>query len=367
MLKQSFLFNVLLMILITIGLLFLFFNSLNWLTNHGKQTKVPLLMGKKLEKAEQLLEDQGFRIQIDSTYNSERPPLEVLFQEPESGAMVKIGRTIFLTVNKVAPPSVEMPNLVNLSFRNAMLIMHSYHLEIGDTMYRPDVAAGAVLEQLVKGKPILPGTMVPFGTRIDLVVGEGLSGELDVPNLIGMSWVDVQVLLDSLSLTANTIWEGPITDTPSAIVYMQEPESLNELDFQNSIPKGDIIDVHLMQNPSQEILDEHQPGSKKLIGDEGDSIARDGLPNRPQADKKVKEDSIAKPKLVKGMNIHLPPKNDKEQKNKPAPDTKGDKTPVKAPESKTKTPDAKPKVPAKTLPAKPAPAKTPDNISNDYN
>ncbi|MBK7764205.1 MAG: PASTA domain-containing protein [Bacteroidetes bacterium] len=355
------------MLLISVGLLLAFFSSLNWLTNHGHQITVPKLMGKKVDKAIETLEDLGFRIEIDSTYKSDKSPLEVLFQEPESGMSVKYGRTIFLTVNRKTPPSIAMPNLVNMSFRNAMLTLHSYYLEIGDTNYRPDVAAGAILEQWVNGKPILPGTMVPFGTHIDLVVGEGLSGEIEVPNLIGLSWSETKTLLDSLALTANPIWEGAITDSNSAIIYMQQPESVNELDFKNSLPMGDMVDIRIMQNPSQELLDQNQPGSQRLTGDGEDT---NQVSNDSPELKKVKEDSVKKPKILKGMNVHNPivdpkaAKNNKSttDKNKTTNSVSTTKNPKPAkPAVKTGSSDKKPE------PVKKTPTKTNDDISNDYN
>jgi Uncharacterized protein conserved in bacteria len=101
---------------IVVGLLFLFFNSLNWLTNHGKETTVPDLTGKKMTEAINILKKQGFKIQIDSTYKAYLDPLIVFFQQPEAGATVKIGRTIFLTVNRKSVPSIPMPDLTGLSF-----------------------------------------------------------------------------------------------------------------------------------------------------------------------------------------------------------------------------------------------------------
>ena len=96
MLKRSFLLNFFLVILVVIGLLFSFFSSLNYLTNHGKQTIIPKLEGKSMSEAVSILESKGFRIVIDSTYQAHSKPLEVLFQEPEVGANVKVGRTVFL-------------------------------------------------------------------------------------------------------------------------------------------------------------------------------------------------------------------------------------------------------------------------------
>lgn len=263
--KQSFLFHLALVFLMGCGVLFIFFQSLNWLTNHGQETKVPSLTGKHLEKALVALEKQGFTVEVDSTYSPGKEPLEILFQEPESGALVKVGRTIFLTVNRQNVPTVPMPNLKNLSFRNALLTMNSYRLVMGDTMYRPDVAAGAVLEQWYQGRQVMPGEYVPLGAKITLVIGEGLSGMLDVPNLIGITWDLAKAQLESTALNYNVIWEGLITDTMNAVVYKQEPESLNELDFVNQILAGDLMDLYIMQNPSPDLIKENQPGSAKFL------------------------------------------------------------------------------------------------------
>ncbi len=286
MLKRSFILNLFIIAIIIIGLIYAFFSSLDWLTNHGKETKVPKLEGKNMNDAIKILEKQGFNIQIDSTFISYKKPLEVLFQEPEVGATVKVGRTIFLTVNRLKPPTIKMPNLVGLSFRNAQLVMQSYRLVMGDTLYRPDVAAGAILEQLYKGKPIAAGDPIPFGSIVSLVVGEGLKDEVDVPNLIGIRWGEAQNLLNDLQLTANIMWEGTITDSMNAIIFMQEPEAINELDFTNRILKGDLIDIRIMQNPSPELIKKNQPGSKKLLGEleeeaNADSMATSNLQRKP--------------------------------------------------------------------------------------
>lgn len=264
-------------------LLVIFFNSLDWLTNHGRETKVPKIQGKILSQAVDVLEDAGFDVQIDSTYQTNRKPLEVIFQEPAEGSVVKYGRTIFLTVNRKTPPSIPMPNLVGISFRNAVLTLHSNRLEMGDTIYRPDLAAGSVLEQQYRGRKIPFGTMVPVGSRIDLVIAEGFSGQVEVPNLIGMTWMNAKQILDSLFIAPNALWEGQITDSMNAIVYNQDPAAVNELDFNNSINKGDLMDIHIMQNPSPELLQQNQGGSRQLLGVEDTDSTGQPIPNKVES------------------------------------------------------------------------------------
>ncbi|MEZ5045687.1 MAG: PASTA domain-containing protein [Chitinophagaceae bacterium] len=271
------------MLLLAAGLLYLFFTSLNKITNHGLETKVPNMVGKNLKVVMQELKDLGFQVNVDSTYKSYRDPLEVLFQEPEVGSIVKVGRTIFLTVNKKAIPSISMPNLVNLSFRNALLTMQSYRLAMGDTIYKPDVAAGAVLEMLINGHHLNPGTPIPYGSKIDLVVGEGLTEERDVPNLIGLSWAEAKSLLETQGLTYNILWDGMIEDTMGAIIYQQTPEAINELDFKNTILIGDMMDLRIMQSPSADLIQKNMPGSKKLLGYDSSSVEEEVINEQPVA------------------------------------------------------------------------------------
>ncbi len=265
MLSRSFLLNLLLAITVVVLFGFIFFNSLNIITNHGEEIAVPKLKGKNLKDVIAALEDQDFKLRIDSTYKPNITPLQILDQEPEQGEMVKVGRTIFLIVNRAEPPKIEMPDLVGKSFRNAVLIMKSYRFVMGDTIYRPDIAAGAVLEQLYKGKKIATGTKIPYGSRIDLVVGEGLADyEVDMPNLIGKTWREAKEILSKAGLFHLLVFDGAITDTLAAIVYKQYPEALNELDFPNAIRGGDMVDIHIMQNPSSQLLRQNAPGSLKF-------------------------------------------------------------------------------------------------------
>ncbi|MFM2385907.1 MAG: hypothetical protein RL660_664 [Bacteroidota bacterium] len=264
MLKRSLLLNILLIIVLTAGLLFAFFKSLHSITKHGQEAKVPNVTGHQLKLA--LKELDGFELQIDSIYVPYRDPLEIIYQEPAAGQIVKKGRIIFLSVNKLSPPTIAMPKLVDLSFRNAVLTLTSYRLIMGDTIFKPDLAAGAVLQQLLNGKEIAPGTQVPLGSRVSLVVGAGLSDStMSVPDVIGKSWAEARSILTSMGIEPNVVWDGSISDSQSAIIYEQFPESKNELDYTNYINAGELMDLRVMQSPSEELLRMHRAGSQRYI------------------------------------------------------------------------------------------------------
>src|SRR5438105_2459532 len=128
--------NVLAGILLIFLFVVIFMLSLNWCTEHGKTMQIPAVVGMTFDKAKSLLESKGFDVQIqDSTYYDSIPPLNVLKQFPEPDAVVKRNRTVYLTVNRVVPPTIEMPQLVNLTYRNADVTIRQYGLKLGDTIY----------------------------------------------------------------------------------------------------------------------------------------------------------------------------------------------------------------------------------------
>src|SRR4028118_1198272 len=133
-------------------LIFIFLGSLDWITQHNQYQKVPYILGKNVDEARRILEAKGFEVEIqDSIYIDTIPKLAVVKQSPAGDAMVKVNRTIYLTINRSQPPLVDMPNLVGFSIRNAEMYLENLGLHIGDTTFRPDIAKNAVLEQLYNG------------------------------------------------------------------------------------------------------------------------------------------------------------------------------------------------------------------------
>ncbi len=53
----------------------------------------------QIEKAMDLLKDQGLQYKIDSVYVRDEPPGAVVEQDPDAGTNVKLNRTIYLTMD----------------------------------------------------------------------------------------------------------------------------------------------------------------------------------------------------------------------------------------------------------------------------
>ena len=231
----------------------MFFYSLGWITGHDNYEKVPEIVGRDVKDAVSLLKTQGFKVEvIDSVYEMKLPKLSVVKQSPGPDAVVKHGRTIYLTINRQEAPTVEMPNLVGLSFKSAQQYLESMGLLLGDTSYRPDIARNSILNQRFDGNEIKQGTRIPIGSKISFVIGSGIGlNEMDMPNLVGLNYYEAKALLNSMNILIGMpiLLDANITDTANAYVVKQEPQVFYQpIPGQfiiNKIRKGQVVDLWL--------------------------------------------------------------------------------------------------------------------------
>ncbi|MCG8306730.1 MAG: PASTA domain-containing protein [Cytophagales bacterium] len=210
-----------LMLSVVVGLIVLFFYVyLPSATHHGETITVPNLEGMSLSEMDDFLKKRHLNYEVaDSNYTSAYPPLTILKHYPQAGSYVKERRKIYLTVNSTQPKSVKMPDLVDGSLKNAELVLASYGLKRGKITYKPFLASNVVLEQLFEGKKIEPKAQVLKGSRIDLVVGDGLGQRVfSVPRFIGLP-------LDE----ANFSIKGSGLNTGSVIINVIDEEERAEL------------------------------------------------------------------------------------------------------------------------------------------
>jgi eukaryotic-like serine/threonine-protein kinase len=240
--------NILVGLLLAVGIFALFVLSLKWLTNHNVSKTVPYVTGKSFEEAESILEKAGFEVEIqDSIYTDTAKAMQVLKQFPEGDEVVKINRTVYLTINRSQPPMVAMPNVIGFSFRNAEMTLKNHGLRFGDSSSRPDFAKNAVLDQLHNGKPIAAGTMIRMGTEIDFVLGSGIGNEeFSVPNLIGETLGRAKALLEANGLVLGVVVpEGEIEDTMRAYISWQSPTRFNDEKKIQKIRSGQTMDFRI--------------------------------------------------------------------------------------------------------------------------
>ena len=223
---------------------------LGFYTHNGEKVEVPDFKGKNKADLDKFIESTNLRYAIiDSVFDLKAQKGAVADQVPKPGSFVKKDRIIYLTVNAILPPKVKMPNLVDLTLRQATARIETYGLKVGRLQYVPDLAKNAVLKQLIGGKEVKPGALVNKGSSVNLVVGSGLGDEdIYVPNLIGLTKLEAVSAIESSSLSVGSVlWDNTVKDSLTAKVYRQAP--LFRPDAR--IGSGQSIDIFLTSDFSK--------------------------------------------------------------------------------------------------------------------
>lgn len=146
---------------------------LNSFTKHGEYIETPNVLKLPLKQAIQLIENKKLRHTIiDSIYHADEKPGIVLSQNPEPHFKVKENRNIYIVISSFLPPPIQMPKLVDMSERQAAMVLKSYDLKLGKIIYELSYCNGCVVKQLYNGKEIKPGEYIKKGSKINLVVGQ---------------------------------------------------------------------------------------------------------------------------------------------------------------------------------------------------
>ncbi|HCD51724.1 MAG TPA: PASTA domain-containing protein [Balneolaceae bacterium] len=201
-------------------------------TNYNEGVTVPDVTRISLDEAEELLTSYGLRFEVaDRRANSAFPGNYVIDQAPSAEVIVKPNRKIYLTVNAATKPTVKVPNVVNLSLRNAQIQLQNYGLEVGSISYESSRFKNAVLRQSIS-----EGSVVEKGTTINLVISDGLGDKIvKIPEIVGLRLPDAQLKLREIGLRVGEIRFQPIKDVvPNTVLdytpkvsELVEGESLN--------------------------------------------------------------------------------------------------------------------------------------------
>jgi eukaryotic-like serine/threonine-protein kinase len=201
-----------------------FFVYLPWSTNHGEAITVPNLKGKSIEEAENILDDLDLDyIVSDCTFVAGANPLSVHSQYPKAMSNVKSDRKIYLTIITQNAPLVKLPDLLGRSVGSAKNQLLSVGLIAGETELIPALEENTVLKIKFNGNEINPGQVIPKGSKITFVVGDGYGNQtIDVPEVSGLNLEEAEILINGLELSLGTvIYEN--SDQPEGTVLRQKP------------------------------------------------------------------------------------------------------------------------------------------------
>lgn len=232
----------------------LVFLSLKLFTQHGITQTVPDFTGLTVPEAIKTAKTYGLELVIsDSTFVGGRMKGTIVSHIPTTDEKVKKGRRIFAIINAHTQPSVPMPNVTGVSYRQAKVSLESSGLKVGKLIYVPDPMKDYVIKQRYKGLDIKHGDMVPKGDVIDLIVGKGLSGQTSkVIELIGATLSDASDALSNVSLNVGLLlYDETIqnyADTINARIYEQLPPSGTFVNLGTEINLWLTIDKNKVKN-----------------------------------------------------------------------------------------------------------------------
>ncbi|MCA5006074.1 PASTA domain-containing protein [Sphingobacterium bovistauri] len=197
-------------------------------TKHGDAQEVPLLKGLTISEAKQILDNADLEYKIDSVYQMDAKPGMVIEQNPSAKALVKSGRTIYLTIITEVAPDIEFPNIIEKNLIEVEAILNNASLKIGDTIYINDIARDVVLDAKFGGQSIKTGRTIAKGSKITLILGNGRgSNEVEIPTLTNLTLSEAKFALIGLGLTMGKI-TGNIVDSATARVINQSPDSTSK-------------------------------------------------------------------------------------------------------------------------------------------
>ena len=238
--------NIVLAVIVGVAILVLLIAYLRRYTEHGIEVEVADVRGMVQAEADPILQGQGLTlVVIDSTYSDRVPFGTIVDQDPKPNSHAKHGREVYVTINATTRRQITMPNLQDISYRQAETTLRGMGLEV-DTVYdyEPSAYRDLVLDVKADNMSVPPGTKVPVGTKVRLVVGFGRGTEsVEVPTVVGMSLQEARRTLLSRRLTVGAVtYDEEPEEGVAQYVYRQTPAAGDRL------VEGDMVALRLSRD-----------------------------------------------------------------------------------------------------------------------
>ena len=135
--NRAFWLNLIAMPVVVIAVILGVLHWLDVYTHHGESIIVPNVNGLPVKEAQNEFSKKNLRVEIvDSNYVKGILAGAVLEQKPAAGSKVKIGRTIYLTINTGEAPKVTIPDIIdNSSFRQAEARLRALGFKLTEPEY----------------------------------------------------------------------------------------------------------------------------------------------------------------------------------------------------------------------------------------
>jgi serine/threonine-protein kinase len=181
---------VLLLLVLIAGGIFYFFSS------SRPEIVVPDVNGKPVAEAQQMLETQGFKVEIENKVDASVKPGTVLRMDPVAGIRRKEGATITLVVSGTEK-TVAVPKVVGLKQDQAEKLLSEKNLRVEKIEYKweQDKPEGIILSQSPEEK-----SQLGENGAVNIVINKKEEKNVAVPDLKGMPLTEARKKLENLKL-----------------------------------------------------------------------------------------------------------------------------------------------------------------------
>ncbi len=184
---------------------------------------VPDVVGKEVVNTLKTLSDLELNTKVRKfEYSAVITANHVIFQEPEAGTVIKKGRDVRLIISKGAQ-TILMPNLNNLSLRQALIILETNDLGAGmrSQTYHSEVEKDHIITQTP-----YPNTTIHRNANVDLLISRGNRPlAYMMPDLKMRSVSDAVMAIEQINLRLGEIKITVATGAPEDVVIRQEPQA----------------------------------------------------------------------------------------------------------------------------------------------
>ncbi|MDF9829280.1 hypothetical protein M2133_000608 [Parabacteroides sp. PF5-6] len=179
-LKNPYVINLIIMAVVSGAVIYGVLKWLDHYTLHNKAVIVPDIKGLSIDEAAIFIQNNGLRYNvIDSVFSKNVAPGAIVEIIPGVGAKVKEGRILFLTINATTSQMADIPEVADLSFRQAYALLKSRGFVNIETEYVPGDYKDLAIEVEANGRVLLPGEKTLLTAPLILKVS---SGEAEMPN-----------------------------------------------------------------------------------------------------------------------------------------------------------------------------------------
>ncbi len=208
------------------------------------EKRVPNVVGLKEAEAFSLLKNADLQPVIsDTTFDQKYPKGTIILQKPENGKIVKEGRNIYLFISG-GEPTVVVPLLKGKSINEAKFTLERIGLKLGGITENVSNHPKNMIfdQQYAEGTPLKKGAEV----GITISVGQGESGEIFVPDLIGKSVTEAErILADSTLKVGKINYQRSFSLLPNTILDQYPSKG-------NKVNRGDAIDLFVTKSAEQQ-------------------------------------------------------------------------------------------------------------------